>query len=130
MDYSCEHMLESKTVTESVAREKNIYSWHACSIAACFLPARGRADFGFAVVGPTKKLIFSGPQTVRGSCCKHCSTYMPILGFLLRGSPQSVLQGRLNNVFATSQGCVLWEWEVGYLTREAPVDNARLTLGT
>ena len=49
-------MLESKTVTESVAREKNIYSWHARSIAACFLPARGRADFGFAVVGPTKKL--------------------------------------------------------------------------
>ena len=48
-------MLESKTVTESVAREKNIYSWHARSIAACFRVAGGRAGFGFAVVGPTKK---------------------------------------------------------------------------
>ena len=112
-------MLESKTVTESVARGKNIYSWHAPSTAACFLPARGRADFRFAVIGPTKKL-----------CVMTTFLCKPILGFLLRGSPQSILQGRLNNVFATSQGCVLWGWGVGYFTREAPVDNARLTLGT
>ena len=83
--------------------------------SSCWERGRGNAILAASIL-LSSSFIFSGRRTVRGSCCKHCSTYMPILGFLLRGSPQSVLQGRLNNVFATSQGCVLWEWEVGRLS--------------